>query len=204
MSLPPYVEAIIDRELSPTGLPGWCTPEKGRRLAELARGASLCVELGVFGARSLVAIALGLRAHGSGRVDGIDPYTPDAALEGKNDPANDKWWSELDYESIAREAQTACYRLGLAQYTRIVRMHSRAMVEFYADRSIDLLHVDSNHSQEVSLWEVEHWASKVRSGGYWIADDVDWPTLAAAQNRLIELGFKVIEHHGTWAVYVAP
>ena len=84
------VNDIIEREIPK--LPGWCTPEKAKRLAELAFGAELAVELGVFGGRSLVAIALGIKwgpRPEHGYVDGIDPYTPAAALEGKNDPQID-------------------------------------------------------------------------------------------------------------------
>jgi predicted O-methyltransferase YrrM len=207
------VEQTIERWLPL--MPGWCTPEKGKRMAALARGASLCVELGVFGGRSLVSIALGLRYQSialalrdqpsnCGRVDGIDPFTATAALEGTNDPANDQWWSRLDYEAIARAAQEAIYKLELMPYAHLVRMTSQEAVGFYADGAIDLLHADSNHSPEVSTWEVEHWAPKLKSGGIWIADDTNWPSTASAQKRLSDMGFQKTEEHGTWAVYRAP
>ena len=195
------VEQIIDQELP--RLPGWCTPEKGKRMAALARGSHLCVELGVFGGRSLVSIALALRDQPSefGRVDGIDPFTATAALEGTNDPANDQWWSRLNYEAIARVAQEALYRLELMPYARLVRMYSRDVVEFYGDGTIDLLHQDSNHSEEVSCEEVTLWAPKIRTGGYWLADDVNWPTTQRAQRVLTDSGFERIEDHETWAVF---
>jgi hypothetical protein len=196
------VEAIIDRELP--GMHGWCTIEKAHRLAALARDQDLCVELGVFGGRSLAAIALGVRDGRSefGRVDGIDPFTPTAALEGKNDPENDKWWGQrVDYEAVARSAQEALYRLDLVGYARLIRMRSVDVVGFYGDGTIDLLHQDSNHSEEVSCNEVELWAPKVRAGGYWVADDADWPTTQKAQADLIRLGFETVEDHKNWKVY---
>lgn len=199
------VDQTIERELP--RLPGWCTPAKGKRMAALARGASLCVELGVFGGRSLVSIALALRADQVpeyGRVDGIDPFTATAALEGTNDPANDQWWSKLDYEAIARVAQEALYRLELMPYARLVRMRSRDVVGFYGDGTIDLLHQDSNHSEEVSCEEVALWAPKLRSGGHWIFDDTDWPTTKKAQLNLEALGFRELEDHGGWKVYRKP
>lgn len=195
------VDEAIERVL-PT-LPGWCTPEKGKRMAAFARGASLCVELGVFGGRSLVSIALALRDQPSynGRVDGIDPFTKEAALEGTNDPANDQWWAKLDYEDIARTAQETLYRLRLVQYAHLVRMCSREVVRFYGNGTIDLLHQDSNHSEEVSCLEVALWAPKLRSGGRWIFDDTDWPTTKKAQGSLEALGFDELEDHGGWKVY---
>ena len=193
------VEATIDATL-PT-MPGWCTPEKGKRMAALATGASLCVELGVFGGRGLVALALPLLEQGFGRVHGIDPYTAQAALEGTNDPANDEWWSHLDYEAIARSAQGTIGRLGLVNFAQLVLLSSREAAPSYVDGIIDVLHQDSNHSEEVSCEEVSLWASKVRVGGYWIFDDTNWSTTNKAQQALAAAGYEQLEDHGSWKVY---
>lgn len=184
-------------------LPGWMTVEKGRRLIELVveSKAEHCVELGVFGGRSLVCMAFGLRLLGHGTADGIDPYTAGAALEGVNDPKNDQWWAGLDYEAIARDAQMSCYKLGLAQYTRLVRMRSQDVVEFYTDETVDLLHQDSNHSEEISCQEVSLWTPKIRRGGYWVFDDTNWPSTQKAQRELEALGFNLLEDHESWRVY---
>jgi hypothetical protein len=196
------VNAIIERELP--NLPGWCTVEKGRRMAELARSASLCVELGVFGGRGLVSMALSLADQGFGRVDGIDPFTPSAALEGTNDPANNEYWAHLDYAAIARDAQITLYRLGLVDCAQLIRMLSREVVGFYEDGTIDVLHQDANHAEETSCEEVALWSPKIRPGGYWIFDDADWPTTQKAQRDLEALGFDLIENHTKWKVYRKP
>ncbi len=192
------VAAIIDCNLP--NLPGWCTPEKGRRMAELSYGASLCVELGVFGGRGLLAMALALRDQGSGRADGIDPYTKEAALEGTNDPANDAWWGHLDYNTIALMAQDLVNRQ--APYARLLRLTSREAVKLYDDGSIDVIHQDSNHSQEVSCEEVSLWVPKMRaSGAVWIFDDTNWPSTQKAQRNLEATGFMLSEDHESWRVY---
>jgi hypothetical protein len=193
------IAAIIERELPQ--MPGWCPVEKGRRMAELAHGAALCVELGVFGGRGLVAMALTLAAQGSGRADGIDPFSAAASLEGANDVANDEWWSKLDYEEIARSAQTTLYRLGLTPYAQLVRMRSREVAGFYGDGTVNVLHQDSNHSEEITCEEVELWAPKIRSGGYWVFDDTNWATTQKAQRELEARGFLEIENHESWKVY---
>lgn len=189
-------------------LPGWCTPEKGRRLEKLAIDvrATLCVELGVFGGRSLIAIALGLSRNGFGRVDGIDPYTKPASLEGASNPENDRWWSEVHYEDILQQATDGIEQNGLSEHARIIRAKSLDVVDQYEDGSLDLLHQDSNHSEEVSLAEVMAWMRKIRVGGYWIFDDVNWtthgvPTTLRAQQVLESNGFERIESYDTWAIF---
>lgn len=194
------VEALIERELP--HMPGWCTPQKGKRMAELTRNSKLCVELGVFGGRSLVSIACALAAQGFGRVDGVDPFTPAAALEGTNDPQNAEWWDHLDFEAVARVAQESLYRFKLMPYARLVRMHSLDVVNFYEDGSVDLLHQDSNHAHEISGEEVLRWAPKIRPGGYWIADDTNWQSTQRAQHELETLGFVELEDHESWKVYM--
>lgn len=183
---------------------GWCTVEKGVRMFELARGADLCVELGVFGGRGLVAMSLALAEQKSGFACGIDPYSPGASLEGTNDPANDEWWKSLDYEAIARVAQLHLCRLGLIPYAQLIRLLSREVVGFYEDDSIDVLHQDSNHSEEISTEEVTLWAPKLRRGGYWIFDDTDWSTTQKAQWMLEKAGFVQLEDNKTWKVYRKP
>lgn len=196
------VDAIIENELP--ALPGWCTPEKGRRLLDLAQGTTLCVELGVFGGRSLVAIALALKSQSFGEVHGIDPFTPTAALEGTNDPANNEWWSKLDYEAVACTAQEALYRLELIPYAHLIRMRSADVAKYYRDGSIDLLHQDSNHSEENSCEEVRLWAPKIRHGGHWIFDDTNWASTRRAQSELEAAGFEELEDHGSWKIYRRP
>lgn len=196
------VDEIIERELP--GLPGWCSNEKGKRMAELARGTSLCIELGVFGGRGLCAISLVLKDQGFGQAHGIDPYTTNAALEGTNDAKNDEWWSNLDLGGIARTAQLGIERLGLAPWARIIWERSQDAVLRYDDGSIDLLHQDSNHAEEVTCAEVTLWTPKIKTGGIWVFDDTNWPTTQRAQRALEALGFETIEDHVSWKVYRKP
>lgn len=196
------VEERIEAALP--SMPGWCTVEKGKRVAALTYGAELCVELGVFGGRSLFAIGLALADQGSGRADGVDPYTASASLEGVNDPANDEWWSTVPYGEIADYAEAMLQNASLADRVRIVRKRSADAVADYADGSIDLLHQDSNHSEAVSCEEVVLWAPKVRPGGTWIFDDANWPSTQAAQRMLLDRGFTLEEDYGAWRVFHAP
>jgi predicted O-methyltransferase YrrM len=194
------VELAIDRILGM--IPGWCTSEKAKRMSQLARGATLCVELGVFGGRGVWSMALALHDQGFGRADGVDPFTADAALEGTNDAANADWWSHLNYDVIEQYAKSFCHTL--SPYARLVRATSRDAVPSYADHTIDVLHQDSNHSEEVSCEEVEAWLPKVRRGGLWIFDDADWSTTQRAQVMLVQRGCTLIEDHVAWKVFRTP
>lgn len=189
-------------ETAISGLHGWCTVEKGVRLAELIEetDADLSVELGVFGGRSAISMAIGHQALGKGHVVAVDPWDVAAALDGRNDPRNDEWWSRVDMEGIYRGFVRAVDVLGLPAHCRIVRERSQDAARLLADGSVSILHQDSNHSEKVSVAEIERWTPKLRPGGLWVMDDTDWPTMQPAKALLVERGFTVIEDHGDWQI----
>jgi hypothetical protein len=193
---------LIDRLLPP--MPGWCTPEKGRRMARLVyeSQARICVELGVFGGRSLLALAAGLAVDTEGHVWGADPYDRAASLEGTNAPENNEWWGNLDHAAIEKAAREAIGASGLQRFVSLEKCKSMddAFMAKFPIGTVDVLHQDANHSEETSAAEVRVWAPKIRLGGYWISDDIDWATTKAAQNLLDALGFKLLEDHGSWAI----
>lgn len=205
------VDALIDQHLN--NMAGWCTPEKGKRMARLVLEAAtrapkdglLCVELGVFGARALVTLGLAVEhcLARNGRVHGIDPYCASAALAGQNSPENDAWWSKIDYPKILSDALKKINELNLHCIT-IITSHSETVVSDYADGSIDVLHVDANHSELCSRRDIALWAPKVRPQGFLVFDDTNWETTKPAQSDLLEKGFTLLEDHKTWAIYKAP
>lgn len=188
-------------------LNGWCTVEKAEKLSAIVKeaNAQLSVELGVFGGRSLVALAAGAQETG-GIVHGIDPWAVDAALEGVVEMANINWWKTVDYDAVYAQAKRDVERLGLSSIVVLKRARSRDVVDDYTDGSIDVLHQDSNHSELVSLAEAISWAPKVRDGGLWVFDDIKWheagrPTTARAQGYLLAHGFRLAGEFDTWAIF---
>ncbi len=194
----------IDAALAP--LHGWTTPDKGTRLAELVEQskADISVEIGVFGGRGTIAMAIGHQLLHKGYVVGIDPWTAAASLDGVNDTANDEWWRNIDYDAIYEHFLAALLKNGVARYCRIMRERSDTAVRLFVDESIAVLHQDGNHSEAISSQEVELWAPKLARQGYWVADDADWPTTQLAMKRLVERGFVLVEDHGGWRVYQKP
>jgi predicted O-methyltransferase YrrM len=71
------IDDLFERQL-----PGWCTKEKAYTLASLVIGTrpAVIVEVGVFGGRSFLPMALALKELGKGMAIGIDPWSPAASV----------------------------------------------------------------------------------------------------------------------------
>lgn len=204
----PLPAALRDRLRARVGdvlppLHGWTTVDKGARLAEIVVESRSwrSVELGVFGGRGTIALAIGHEAIGLGEVLAIDPWEKAASLEGVNAPGNDEWWSQVDHDAIHAACMEAIRASGVERWCRVLRERSDEAVRRVADGRVAVLHQDSNHSEAISCAEVELWVPKLAPGGLWIADDTDWPTTQRAQQRLRELGFVVVEDHAQWKVF---
>lgn len=183
---------------------GWCTPEKAVMLANLVadRKPKLCVELGIFGGRSIIPMALALKETQCGVIYGIDPWSVDAALEGDNDPANNQWWTNnVNLEDIYLRFVHEVLKYQVQKECRWVRMRSDEIVDAFKDGSIELLHQDSNHSEEVSCREVDMWSVKLAPNAVWILDDADWFTQRNAIERIKNLGFKLTMDFVKYHVY---
>jgi hypothetical protein len=193
-------------EASIVSLHGWTTVDKGLRLAELvvSAQAGLSVELGVFGGRGTISLAIGHEALGRGWVAAVDPWEKAASLEGVNAPENDAWWGAIDHEAIYQSCLRALADSRVEAFCRVLRERSEVAAGHFATGSISILHQDGNHSESVSAREVELWTPKLCAGGYWVADDTDWVTTARAQSLLLEKRFVLVEEHPNWKVFRKP
>ena len=198
-----------------TPLAGWCSPAKAIRLADLILHVApmISVDLGVFGARSTLALAEGHRALGYGYVTGIDPWTRAAALEGTNELINEEWWGSVDMEATYRAAMATMVRHAVLPHWQLLRVRSGDGAAYFSDQSIGLLHQDSNHSPEVSQEELRLWIPKMVPGGIWVMDDTNWPSLQDTKRLLqSQYGAVLIEEHdihsasglACWQVYQLP
>lgn len=165
---------------------GWCTPEKAESLAVwvLENKPSVCVEIGVFAGRSLVAMALACKDNSLGMVYGIDPWSPDASAQGFDD-ANRDWWLMLDHTEIYHHCNAMIKIFGVEAFTTLIRADSRHAFGKLPGGPIDLLHIDGNHSEESSVFDVETYVPRVRRGGAVWFDDIDWQTTKRAQTLLL-------------------
>ncbi len=200
-------DAFIDKEL--TSLPGWCTPHKAKRIMRVAievaaLGGNVAVELGVYGGRSLVAIAMGLKLAGRGSIDGIDSWSREDCLEGGQSETDKKLWGQdTDYEALVLHTKDGVLRFGVEDIVRIVRKRTTDALGDYADGTIDLLHLDSNHSELTSCRDITTWLPKMAPKSVFIADDTNWPSMQRALGILEAAGFVRTETgpDNFWAVY---
>jgi Methyltransferase domain len=190
-----------------TPLQGWCTPEKAKKLCALIsqRQPKLVVESGIFGGKSIIPMALTLRAIGAGRVVGIDPWTVDAALEGEKEQKNIDWWSgktsDLKLELIYRGFVEAVLKNDLLSVLSWIRAKGEVAARLFEDKSIDFLHTDSNHSELVSCREVEVWAPKLADNAIWVWDDANWESQAKALEMVKKRKFKILDNQTAYLIF---
>ena len=202
------IEAVLSREASPRDmsvaqlielgertLEGWCSREKAEAIAEFVTSErpDLCVEIGVYGGRSLVPAAAALRHNGSGVIYGVETWRPDVAAEHATTEENDAWWQRLDFHTIKTNFYRFIAEHGLASTVRIIEAPSAEAAGLFS--TIDYLHIDGAHSIYNAAEDVVLYAKKVRPNGIIIMDDANWATTAPALAILDSLGTRIREFH---------
>jgi len=168
-------------------LHGWCEQEKAERMMRriLKVKPKVVVEIGVFAGRSLFAMGLAVKENGVGQVIGIEPWSIAPCQQGlDSDDPNHKWWSSLDHQAIERSYRKTESELGLGDTIRIINAPSDKARGALGDIEIDFLHIDGNHSEDVSCYDVENYLPLVRTGGEIWFDDVNWDSTRKAQEML--------------------
>lgn len=183
---------------------GWCPKVKAEDIhaVVLESKPSLCVEIGVFGGRSLVVIADALRENHHGIVYGIDPWEAQPCVEGDNDAANDDWWSKLDFKTIHEGFVRWVVKLELLQQCRWLHMTDTQALKMFDDQSIGFLHIDGNHSEKVGMRNFNQWSPMIEPGGHMVIDDTNWPT----QQKLVQTivnddRFELVKDAGNYMIF---
>ncbi len=79
---------------------------------------------------------------------------------------------------------------GLEQHVTLVRTTSEDANLIY---DIDILHIDGNHSEKSSLFDVMKWAPLVNEEGIIVFDDITWGTTVPAVDWLHENCIKILQ-----------
>ena len=188
---------------------GWCSEEKMKRLfalvlqtAEEFKGQSiLSVELGVFGGRSLLPMALAHQQLQSGYAVGIDAWDNVVPLEGTNTQINNDWWAKVPIKDVYNGFIESARVLGTGDYCRHLIGKTEDFINQFEENSITLLHQDSSHNIETITRELQLYSPKMRTGGYWVVDDTDWEEAKAGYASLPQFGFTLIEDYGNWQIW---
>lgn len=170
-----------------TTFQGWCSQRKAERMMDLIHQERplLCVEVGVFGGSSLYPTAAALEFNKQGIVYAIDPWSVAPCVEGM-DTINANWWSQVDLNKIMNDFVFGMHQQLLDHRYCLMRMTSKQSVSFFKDKTIDIIHIDGNHSEESALFDVQSWLPKVKKGGYIWFDDVNWPQTRRAVEYLYD------------------
>ena len=143
-----------------------------------AESAKTCVEIGVFGGRTLIPMALAC-LETEGNVIGIDPWSAVEAAQPEIPFRTD----DIDYDGLYHDLVVLLEREGLTNVS-LVRATSFNAVSMFSDGSIDFLHIDGNHSRDKVYQDVTDYLPKVKFGGVIVMDDVGFATVAPALEYL--------------------
>jgi len=182
----PALRSRIEAYLA-TNPPGWCWLDKALALAEAAQSATLAVEIGVFGGRSLIPIAMALDESNHGLSWGIDPWSRESAilpLDPVTDEAHVKWWNSIDLDAIHTQAAASIRHHNLQHRCGLLRTSSEVAAYLFPFTSIDLLHIDGCHVRAVALRDVQTWLPRCKPGAFVVMDDTNWPSTQAAVREL--------------------
>lgn len=182
-------------------LEGWCSKLKASMLMDLifTYKPKVVVEVGVFGGKSFIPMAQALGLTG-GMIYGIDPWKNAESAVGMEDE-NFEYWEKLDHEMILNGFLKKINEFKLENQISIIRATS---ADAEPIQNIDLIHIDGNHSEETSYFDVLKWVPLVRSGGIIIFDDLDWDTTQKAVAWLDENCTRItqVQDINIWGIWV--
>lgn len=153
-------------------LDGWCSLEKAQKLYDIIvqEKIKISVEIGVFGGRSFIPMALAHKKNNYGKIYGIDPWRTEASAEGM-DKENLEWWSNLNHDTIYQKFISQLYKKNVEDFSVIYRMKSSIAADNFSDNTIELLHIDGNHGDRVSWGDAELYYPKLKIGSWLVFDD---------------------------------
>lgn len=183
--LPLPVLALI--EAAEAQLEGWCYREKSLFIARLVleERPLVCVEVGVYGGRSLIPCAAALRHLGQGRIWGVEGWSGALAVRDPTTGTNDEWWGGLDFGPIKRGFLRFLAEHDLVREVGILEAASAEVATLFP--SIDYLHIDGSHARLAAAEDVLRYGRRVRPGGIILFDDAQWKTTTAARELLDEM-----------------
>lgn len=169
---------------------GWCSQEKTGKLMDLVlkEKPKVCVELGAFGGASILPVATALRLLENGVIYCVDPWDRLEAVRYFNplkDKVNIEYWLQTDFGDVYKRFLHIINTWQLNKYCVILQKTSADAAEDIKG-PIDFLHIDGNHSEIISLLDVQTYLPKVRRGGYICYNDCFWPERIAAMDLLLE------------------
>ncbi len=171
-------------------LHGWCSKEKALAFIDLilTEKPTVWVEIGVFGGSSLFPVASTFKFLDEGKIFAIDAWDKIECIR-YYDPVKDRtdlnWWGNLDLNQLYLDYLKVLKSHALEPYCITIRDTSERAAKS-VDTMIDVLYIDGNHSEMISLQDVQLYFPKVRSGGFVWMNDATWEERQEAIHLLIK------------------
>ena len=180
---------------------GWATVEVAHTLAAIAIATRprVCIEIGVFGGRSLIPVALALKQNGFGVIHGIDPWAAQESVKGQAGKDKEWWSSQQMHDAVYDRFIGNVARFGVNQFVEVCRKKSD---DYPAERgSVDLLTIDGNHGPQ-ALIDIKRFTPHVSLGGFVYLDDLHWDGehVSAGLDWMTDRGFVKCYEIGTGAI----
>jgi glycosyltransferase involved in cell wall biosynthesis len=155
-------------------LNGWCGAEKACAMMDLVSEVhpDVCVEIGVFAGASALPTAAALKFLRHGVLFAIDPWDNEESIRNLLEGADKEWWTDIEMTRIYRSYVRLVHEFGLTKYCVTLKETSAAAAPKIS--TIDILHIDGNHSEASSFFDASTYLPKVKHGGYIWFDDPDW------------------------------
>lgn len=171
---------------------GWCSLDKSGCFVDYVNDICsrvenpVCVEIGVFGGKSVLPVALELKRHNKGKVHAIDPWSNVEAGKGYEDQKKEyDYWTNVDLEYMHTFFLNLLKEYEIENYVNVIRSTSDAAPDF---DEIDFLFIDGQHTDQ-AVRDALKYATKVKLNGYCAVDDVTWGDVNKVPEILNALGF---------------
>lgn len=170
---------------------GWCSLNKAGCIIDCindifqTENDPTCVEIGVFGGKSVIPVALELKRMNSGRLYAIDPWSNAEATKGYDGKDYD-FWSQVDMSNIYDIFVNLLKENDCEEYVEIIREASDDAPHIF---DIDFLYIDGQHTEQ-AIRDANKYGSQVKVGGYCIADDIGWGEVSKVPDFLKSMGFE--------------
>lgn len=174
---------------------GWCSLDKAGYLIDCVdnickeKDNPVCLEIGVYGGKSILPVALELKRHNKGLVYAIDPWSNEEAIVGyENEHLN--FWKNVDLEKYYNIFINSIQEFNLSNRIKVIRSSSDDAPDI---KNIDILYIDGQHTVQ-ALKDTKKYASQINLGGYCLVDDVNWGEVRKVPDLLIDMGFQLIRY----------
>lgn len=170
-------------------IPGWFQWRPGQEeAARLFPGGSRFVEVGNYLGRSLASLAEVAAASGKDfTIVGVD-HCRGSGPEG---PRGKDYHGEAVAAgggTLAGQLHRNLIECGYGESVALVVADSVTAASFFADESLDWVHLDARHDREALAADIHAWLPKIGRFGWLSGDDYDaakWPDVVAVVGELV-------------------